>query len=78
MEKLDNKNDFDWYKRTLNGDRCHEHCHRGEPDKYPCMVMSELWNDLNEHTYYHAFYYQQEVVCDKCGNKKMVWSGIDD
>lgn len=80
METLDNKSDFDWYKRTLNGDGRYEHGHRGEPSEYPCMVISEFWDYYpnSSYTYNHTFYYQQEVVCDKCGSKKMVWSGIDD
>lgn len=71
---LKSEDDFNWYKKRLDVDAKYEHRHRGKPEKYPCRVHSEWHDDPNgPYTYAHYFTYQQEVVCEKCGHKELVW-----
>jgi hypothetical protein len=71
---LANIGDFQWHKAAL--DVAHKsHCkHNGEPEKFPCRVVSEFWDDPNgPYTYNHSFIYQQSVICDHCGSESIVW-----
>lgn len=48
--------------------------HTGEPEKFPCKVRSDFWDDPNgPYTYNHYFVYQQEVTCPHCGTKTLIW-----
>ena len=72
--RLDEHEDFEWYKKSLDVSGRYNHRHRGEPSKYPCRVVSEYWDDPNgPYTYHHSFIYQQEVVCQSCNHVTTVW-----
>ena len=74
MTKLDNAEDFVWYKKKMDVDSRYVHRHCGEPEKYPCMVISEYYDDPNgPYTYYHSFVYQQLVTCPHCKHETLVW-----
>ena len=83
MRELHCEKDFYWYVKELDLQHRYNHDHIGTPKKYPCKVRSS-WED-NPSTAYsardiyrHEFFYQQEVVCDKCGHKKLVWPKIEE
>jgi hypothetical protein len=74
MEILKNKEDFSWHKMALDAGRKYAHKHYGEPEKYPCMVSSEFFDDPNgPYTYEHSFTYLQDVVCPHCNHKQSIW-----
>jgi hypothetical protein len=61
MKEVMNAKDFMWYKQELDVMSRYEHRHRGEPDKYPCIVRSSFWDDPNgPYTYDHSFVYKEE------------------
>ena len=71
---LRSKEDFYWHKKKLDLDGKYEYKHIGKPDKYPCIIISEFYDDPNgPYTYYHEFYYKQteKIKCDHCGNTKV-------
>jgi len=71
---LKNKEDFEWHKRKLDAEREVLFTHRYKPEKYPCGVKSEYFDDPDgDWGYIHSFYYQQEVTCSECGHKTLVW-----
>lgn len=70
MKKMANKEDFEWYKKRIDAESRYEHRHNGIPEKYPCVVSSEFWDDPNgPYTYDHAFVYEEEQCCTECGHK---------
>jgi hypothetical protein len=73
------KDDFYWYKQKLDLNDKYKNEHRGEPEKYPAMLLESQWGDNPNGPYYynHSFIYQQEITCDKCGTKKLVWPEVD-
>ena len=74
MKQLINKSDFVWYKKELDVEGRYEHRHNNEPEKFPCQVTSNYWDDPNgPYTYDHSFSYQQEIVCGECSHKTLVW-----
>jgi hypothetical protein len=75
---LKSETDFNWYKKGLDVLERHNHRHIGKPEKYPCKVYSKWEDDPNgPYTYEHNFIYQQEVVCEHCGHKKLVWPDVE-
>jgi len=79
MELLKNEFDFKWYKKELDLKRKCECRHKGEPEKYPCKVESDWWeNGRGPYQYDHEFTYEQKVVCDSCGTEKVVWPEINE
>lgn len=71
---LENKEDFYWYKVELDVNGKYQHDHWGKPEKYPCKVVSGWGDNPNGPYYYnHKFIYQQEVICENCGHKKIAW-----
>ena len=71
---LYDKNEFEWYKKKLDAEREYDHLHLNEPKKYPCGIRSDFYDDPNSpYTYYHYFYYQQEVICKECDHKGLIW-----
>ena len=78
MSELNNKEDFKWYKNELDVQQKYEHLHIGEPEKYPCLVRSEFWDDPNgPYTFYHTFIYEKVIVCESCGNSQRVLKEIE-
>jgi hypothetical protein len=79
MRYLNEKKDFDWYKKELDVQSRYDHRHNNDPEKYPCRVRSQ-WSDdpQGPYTYDHFFTYQQEVACESCGHKKHVWPQAED
>lgn len=76
--ELKNKKDFEWHKKTLDLKLRHECCHQGTPEKYPCRVESNFWDDPNgPYTYGHTFIYQQSVKCEKCGHTQLEWPDVE-
>jgi len=74
FEHLDDKNDFEWYKKRLDADGKYDYDHIGEPTKYPCRVLSEYEDvDCRPLTYRHKFIYLNTVTCSECGHTKQVW-----
>lgn len=70
MEKLKYKDDWVWYTKRLDAEGRYEYRHNGEPEKYPCIVSSQFWDDPNgPYTYDHDFYYEVEHICSECGHK---------
>lgn len=73
-EVLNSAEDFEWYKKGLDVSGRYAHQHNGRPDRYPCKVISEFWDDPNgPYNYNHSFVYQQEVECPQCHHKTLVW-----
>ncbi len=74
MTTIENKEDWDWYKQRLDVDGKYNHRHNGSPKQYPCKVESE-WNDDPNGPYYfnHRFFYQKDIVCEKCQHKTKEW-----
>ena len=74
MEFLRSTKDFEWYKTSLDAKAKHHHNHYGKPEKFPCKVESE-WEycENGSDIYNHRFVYQQDVVCESCGHKTIVW-----
>lgn len=71
MKQLNNKEDFRWYKDALDVQSRYDHRHNGEPEKYPCIVLSSYWDDPNgPYTYDHDFIYKEEDTCSHCGHKE--------
>jgi len=55
---LHNAREFFWYKHHLDDEGKHLHIHRGEPERYPCMVYSRWKMDyevLGGQVYEHTF-----------------------
>ena len=55
---LQSEFDFIWYKHHLDDEAKHLHAHRGQPDKYPCLVLSRWQRDpgvLGGQVYEHSF-----------------------
>jgi hypothetical protein len=78
MKELTSKQDFHWYKCELDVKAKYLHEHHGTPDRYPCKVSSEWYDNPNgPYTYYHTFIYTQEVTCDHCGARKVVWPEVE-
>lgn len=70
MSVLKGAQDFYWYKAELDLQQKYQHRHSGEPIAYPCRVISEWSDDPNgPYCYDHKFIYQEEIECEKCGNK---------
>jgi hypothetical protein len=67
---ITDERDWHWYKRKLDTDREIEHEHSGEPNRFPCIVESEIsvFPDGPTDYYYHSFTYQRTVKCEKCGH----------
>ena len=75
---IKNKDEFYWYKLALDVSGRYSHRHIGEPEKYPCKVVSVWRDDPNgPYEYHHKFVYLQEVVCEHCGNKTLAWPSVD-
>lgn len=76
---LRNKEDFKWHKAKLDLENKYDHDHYGEPEKYPCMVISNWFDNPNgPYTYEHKFIYQHKVICENCGHEKMAWKTDDE
>lgn len=74
MKLLNEFEDFNWHKKELDVAGRYNHDHKGNPEKYPCKVISEFENDPNgPYTYWHKFVYQQAVKCSCCGNESLIW-----
>lgn len=80
MKVLNNKWDFEWYKKELDLRRKYTHNHEGTPTEYPCKVISRLDNVSDYSSsfgatdiYYHDFLYQEEQVCKECDHKQLIW-----
>lgn len=66
--------DFDWYKKELDVQGRQDHQHTGHPERFPCQVISQwVCNPNGADFYNHTFIYQQEIACEKCGHKTLVW-----
>ena len=80
---LKTKYDFYWYKKELDLKRRYQHDHcGGEPEKYPCIVVSHWGDNPNGPYYYdHVFYYKQKksTICKYCGKKttKVFWPKLN-
>lgn len=73
-KQLKNSDDFNWYKQGLDVNSKYKHKHNGEPERYPCVVVSNFWDDPNgPYTYDHVFVYQQQVKCEHCGHETLIW-----
>lgn len=77
-EELNSEEDFNWYKARLDVEQRYQHRHWNEPERYPCLVRSDWWDDPNgPYTFRHYLTYQKEVVttCTSCGHveKKKEW-----
>lgn len=71
---IENDDEWEWYKLKLDVDQKYHHEHLGKPEKYPCRVNSEWYDDPNgPYSYVHSFFYQKEIVCEKCGHKSLEW-----
>jgi len=71
---LINESDWYWYKAEIDLDNKYCYKHIGNPEKYPCGVRNGYSvNPYGDDEYHHEFYYQQEITCDKCGHKTLVW-----
>ncbi len=80
MIEFENEWDFIWYTRKLDADNKYAYKHNGKPEKYPCCLLeSEFWDNPNgPYEYFHSFLYQQEVVCEQCGHRKLVWPQVEE
>lgn len=77
-ELLAGSEDFERYKSALDLMDGRKYLHRGQPDRYPCRVYREFFDDDRNWGYRHHFVYQQEVVCLSCGHKSLVWPDVGD
>lgn len=74
MDILNNEEDFKWHQKALDVAQKYNCAHYGDPEKYPCKVVSQFWDDPNgPYTYNHSFIYQQEVQCPHCGHTRLIW-----
>lgn len=72
MIELLSKVDFEWYKQKLDVESRYHHRHINSPEKYPCKVQSEYWDDPNgPYTFTHTFVYKTEIVCKHCNHKSL-------
>jgi len=70
MKYLGSKSDFEWYLKRLDAEQRYEHRHNGSPEKYPCIVSSDWWDDPNgPYTYDHTFKYKEKICCEACGHQ---------
>lgn len=73
---LEDKDAFNWYCAELDVNAKYRYRHCFEPAKYPCLVTSAWWDDLNgPYTYNHSFAYpmKKESKCEACGHKEDSW-----
>jgi hypothetical protein len=74
MTLIENSKEWKWYKKQLDVEQKYEHRHNGEPERFPCKVKSDWWDDPNgPYTYDHTFIYQRDVKCKKCGHVSKEW-----
>jgi hypothetical protein len=79
LKQLRNKEDWEWYTQGLDVSGKYHHRHNGEPERYPCIVASNFWDDPNgPYTYDHDFYYQEEYKCESCGHRSMKYPLSED
>ncbi len=75
METIQSKHDWKWYKASLDINSKYAHRHLGEPEKYPCKVRSEFYDNPNgPYTYNHEFIYQETIKCKECGHENQCWA----
>jgi len=86
LKLLRNEEDFKDHMDTLDSDGHilasqvgYRHDHRGTPEKYPCMVYSNFWdNPDGPYTYDHDFIYLDDVMSlIKISYKKLADDHID-
>lgn len=69
MRKIKSKNDWEWYVKELDVNGRYSFRHNNEPERFPCIVHSEHWDDPNgPYTYFHSFYYLEDHACESCGH----------
>lgn len=74
---LSGKTEFKYYKLKLDVEGAYDHLHHNEPEKYPCKVVSNFWDDPNgPYTYHHEFYYKKKISCKECGYTEEEWPEI--
>jgi hypothetical protein len=65
------KQDLEFYDTPLGVHVIHR---GGEPEKYPCEVLT--WStddDSGQRIYTYFFVYPIEVTCPVCGHKELLW-----